>query len=158
MKTSLVEILAGPGASGVATGPRCSRTLRHLSVTFSGLCLFSPVEDELSPSAAPVSYFFYLFVPSTPNAKILAKGHVWPTLVAFSPLHHSPWPGEWETVPSTEEWLRYREGCRREVSLDWRSKMHSSTWRRWAEWAKTADSHLRNVLLFGISLISIHIY
>lgn len=62
-----------PGASGIGTGPQCSRTLHHLSAIFSGLYFY--LENELSPHGRkerpqqlqfPI---FYLPVPSTPNGK-----------------------------------------------------------------------------------------
>jgi len=66
----------------------------------SGLSLFSPVEDELSPCGrqeGQSSTFFNPLVPSTPNGKTPEKDHILPNIVLFSSWNHFLWSGEWET-------------------------------------------------------------
>ena len=103
------------------------------------------------PPAAPVSlfsfflsfFFFNVLVPSAPSGKNPEKGHVWPSLVTFSPLSHPLWPEEWETVAFRR---REAEGLGKGLGGINPSEEEacSLAWRICATWTKATASHLRN--------------
>lgn len=88
--------MAALGAPGAGSGPQGSRMGRHLSVICFGLCLVSPVKDELSLWGGEEGrqfHFLFLLVPSTPDGKIPEKA----ALVAAWPLCHpgTLFRGQW---------------------------------------------------------------
>lgn len=156
--------MAAPGTSVIGTRPRSPRTLHHLPIilpvsVYSHLLKMSFLHVEGKRATSSSSSTFFTSCPfnskwTNPRERpCLAQPGHFLTLEPFSVARGMRDRG----LPQRNGWGTGEEG-KGGVSLNWRRKVHSSTWRRRPTWTKTIDNHLRNVLLFGINLTSVDTY